>query len=131
MIKITKQILEKIIKHAKQRAPIEACGYLAGWGKVASYHYEMTNVDKSSEHFSFEPQQQFSVLRDARARGIKILAVYHSHPQSPARPSAEDIRLAYDPSLYYVIVSLAEKQPEVAAFSIRQGEVQEEGIEII
>jgi len=130
-MKITKQILEKIIKHAKLQAPIEACGYLAGWEKVASHHYELVNTDKSSEHFSFEPQEQFSVLRDARAKDLKILAVYHSHPQSQARPSPEDIRLAYDPDLYYVIVSLAQKQPKVAVFTIRQGEVRKEEIEVI
>lgn len=130
-MKITKSVLEKIIAQAEQQLPIEACGYLAGKDGIASFHYELTNVDKSSEHFSFEPKEQFSVLRDARLKGLKILAVYHSHPQSPARPSQEDIRLANDPDLYYVIISLAQKQAKVAAFAISQGEVYEQEIEVI
>jgi proteasome lid subunit RPN8/RPN11 len=35
-----------------------------------------------------------------------MLAIYHSHPETPARPSAEDIRLALTPNVVYVIVSL-------------------------
>ena len=81
----------------------------------------MTNVDNSPEHFSFSPDEQFEVLKNARGRGLRILASYHSHPASPARPSKEDIRLAYDPKLIYVIISLAGGATDVKAFRITGG----------
>ncbi|PIU47526.1 MAG: hypothetical protein COS94_06795, partial [Candidatus Hydrogenedentes bacterium CG07_land_8_20_14_0_80_42_17] len=59
------------------------------------------------------------------------LGVYHSHPATPARPSQEDIKLAFDPSISYVIISLAEKDPVAKSFLIKDGKVDIEPIEII
>ena len=56
-------------------------------------------------------------------RPYKIIANYHSHPSSPARPSDEDIRLAYDRHIVYIIVSLALPKPDIKAFSIEDGMV--------
>ena len=130
-VKIKKDIQDKIIKHAQEEAPIEACGYLASQDGVIVRHYEMKNIDQSSEHFSFDPKDQFFVVRDARAQGLEISAMYHSHPASPARPSAEDIRLAYDPSLSYVIVSLAGGRRDVKSFRIVRSNAAAEEMEII
>ena len=63
------------------------------------------------------------------AEDLKLAAVYHSHPETPARPSQEDIRLAFDPQISYVIVSLAQPDPSIKSFKIREGNVQHEEIE--
>ena len=91
----------------------------------------MENTDSSGEHFSLNPEEQFAVVKDMRTRGIKLMAVYHSHPETPARPSVEDIRLAYDPGLSYVIVSLADGIDTVKSFRITDGKADTETIEII
>ncbi len=130
-MKIKENILDKIIEHARKEAPIEACGYLAALDGVIVRHYELKNIDQSPEHFSFDPQDQFSVVRDARSQGLEVCAVYHSHPASPARPSEEDIRLAYDPSLSYVIVSLSGGQADVKSFKIVHSNVVAENIEVM
>ena len=53
-----------------------------------------------------------------------MLAVYHSHPESPARPSEEDIRLALTPGVVYVIVSVMNPaSAEIKGFLISNGEV--------
>src|SRR3990167_8824019 len=130
-MKIEKQIIEQLIAHAKKEAPLEACEYLAGRDHVITVSYELTNQDQSSEHFSFDPKEQFSAVKDARQKGFEIYAVYHSHPASPARPSAEDIKLAYDPSLSYVIVSLAGGRRDVKSFRIVRSNAAAEEMEII
>ncbi|MDR1976645.1 MAG: M67 family metallopeptidase [Campylobacteraceae bacterium] len=130
MIKIPKSIYEAIIKHAQKDAPIEACGYLGGISGEAKVLYEMTNTDHSEEHFSFDPQEQFDAFKEASAKGWRLIACYHSHPITPARPSQEDIRLAYDPNISYIIVSLADKEPVVKSFKIKGGEVTLEEIEV-
>lgn len=130
-MKMKKEIRDRIIEHAKREAPVEACGYLAAKDGVIIRHYEMKNIDQSPEHFSFDPKDQFSVVRDARAQGLEISAVYHSHPATPARPSAEDIRLAYDPSLSYVIVSLAGGRTDVKSFRIVRSSAAAEEMEVV
>lgn len=117
MITIPEHIINKMVAHAQSELPNEACGLLTGVDGEVLAHYPLTNADASPEHFSFDPREQFSVLKESRAAGQKILANYHSHPKSPARPSEEDIRLAADPNIIYVIVSLAGKKADVKAYA--------------
>jgi len=105
-------------EHAQALAPIESCGYLGGTNNQATTFYPMTNVDHSPEHFSFDPKEQFAVLKQARSKGETLLAVYHSHPETPARLSAEDIRLFNDPDPVYLIVSLASASPVMKGFKV-------------
>ena len=130
-MKIKRETLAKIVNHAQKIAPIEACGYLAAQNGVVNKHYELTNIDQSEVHFSFDPKEQFAAIKDARTQGLDVVAVYHSHPASPARPSTEDIRLAYDPNISYVIVSLANGQEDVKSFKIKNSQVSGETIEIL
>ena len=131
MLQIPKQIVNDLFDHAKNGLPEEVCGYLAGIGREVTKQFRLTNIDHSNEHFSFDPKEQFQVVREARKEGLEILANYHSHPETPARPSEEDIRLAFDPNISYVIVSLAEKLPDIKSFRIKDGKVEKEEIRII
>jgi dissimilatory sulfite reductase (desulfoviridin) alpha/beta subunit len=128
-IKISKDIRGLLFAHAKKDAPVEACGYLAGKKTDKAIDivecYPLTNMDKSEEHFSFDPKEQFEVVRDARKKGLDLVAVYHSHPHSPARPSGEDLKLAYDPNIVHLIVSLLEGKEEIKAFDINNGKAKE------
>ena len=131
MLTISKELYNQIIDHAINQLPIEACGYLAGKEGVIEKVYNLTNIDQSADHFSFDPAEQFSTVKDARKNGLEILANYHSHPSTPARPSEEDIKLAYDPDISYVIVSLANIEPYAKSFKIRDGKVNLEEITLI
>lgn len=118
MIEIPQQIIDSIFKQLESELPNEGCGLLTGNGNTVKEQYVLTNIDHSPEHYSFDPQEQFKVLKEARANGQQIIANYHSHPETPARPSEEDIRLAYDPNITYIIVSFAAEKPDIKAFSI-------------
>lgn len=120
-----------MIRQACDELPNEACGLLTGKGDVAQARHALTNMDHSPEHFSLNPQEQFNVLKEARRDGRKIIASYHSHPASPARPSEEDIRLALDAQIVYIIISLAAGEPDVKAFYIVDSVVRPCEIEII
>jgi [CysO sulfur-carrier protein]-S-L-cysteine hydrolase len=125
MLRITQQVLNALVAHARKDAPIEACGYLAERDEIVAEAFPLKNLDASQEHFTLDPAEQFASLRRMRAEGLKLRGVYHSHPASPARPSAEDVRLANDPNLSYVIVSLVSSEPVIKAFRI-QGSLAEE-----
>ena len=128
MLKIPPNFISQLVEHARQGLPEEVCGYLAGSDREVTLHFPMTNADHCPDHFSFDPAEQFKVVREVRNAGMEILANYHSHPASPARPSDKDIRLAYDPNISYVIVSLAAEQPDIKSFRIRNGVVEQEQI---
>ena len=130
-MKIPVTIVEAIYKQAMEEEPLEACGYLAGKNDLVKRHFPMTNIDRSETHFSFDPEEQFQILKKSRTTGLELIAVYHSHPVTPARPSAEDIRLAYDPGMNYVIVSLANGQKTIKSFKIKEGNVIPEPLKII
>mgnify|MGYP000281918315 FL=1 len=53
------------------------------------------------------------------AEGLVPLGNWHSHPESPSRPSDEDKRLAYDKTASYMILSLMNKdEPVLNSFHI-------------
>jgi proteasome lid subunit RPN8/RPN11 len=87
--------------------------------------YLLSNPDQSPEHFSIDPCEQLAAVKDIRKNGLSPLGNFHSHPASPARPSAEDIRLAYDSSAVYLILSLAGPAPVLKAFSVQNGQAAE------
>lgn len=125
-ITITEEAYQSLLAQARNDAPIESCGYLLGPdNKTATENYPIRNIDQSEEHFSFDPKDQFAAVKYARQNGLVIVGNWHSHPASPSRPSAEDIRLAFDPNILYFILSLADERPVFNAFSIVGGEVKE------
>lgn len=128
---INKIIVNEMYKHAEEEAPLEACGYLAGNGNVIKKLYRMVNRDKSEEHFSFIPEEQFAVVKDARKKNLQLVGVYHSHPETKARLSQEDIRLANDSDILYLVISLVSRPCEIRGFRVKDKEVCEVEIKII
>mgnify|MGYP000846718593 CR=1 FL=1 len=124
-----------IVAHARAGLPYEACGLIAGTAeggvKTVKKVYPLANPDHSPEHFSIAPKEQLAAIKDMRSLGISPLGNFHSHPLSPARPSAEDIRLAYDPKASYLILSLAEEEPVLKSFQIEGGIVTPQTLEIL
>ena len=132
MIQIRHAIHNDMIAHAQEGFPLEVCGILGGIGDTVSVNYRMTNSDASNEHFMMEPREQFAVVKDLRAKGLSMLAIYHSHPETPARPSEEDIKLALTPDVSYLIISLADAdKPDVKSFKISNGSVGKEEIVMV
>jgi proteasome lid subunit RPN8/RPN11 len=131
-LEISADIIEQMVAQAQAETPVEACGILAGRDNKVEKLYEMTNIDNSSDHFMMEPKEQFKVVKDIRSAGLEMLAIYHSHPETPARPSAEDIRLALTPDVIYVIVSLhGANAPAVQGFLIEDGNVAKVPVKIV
>jgi len=132
VLQIPGHISQRMIDQARAGAPLEVCGILGGKGNIVSAIHPMTNIDASHNHFMMDPHEQFSVVKALRSQELEMLAVYHSHPATPARPSAEDIRLARTPDISYVIVSLVDSSaPELRSFRISGGGVEPEELKII
>lgn len=127
---------EKILNHARKEAPIEACGLIAGLDhdgiREIKKVYILTNIDHTSEHFSLDPKEQLKAVKDMRAEGLKPLGNWHSHPASPSRSSAEDIRLSFDNKASYLILSLMDKNnPVLNSFHVEDGVSEKEDLRIV
>ena len=116
-----------IIDHAMRDAPRECCGIIAGRGGVPKRLYQTRNVAAGNRLYEIDPAQLIDLeFRELPAQGSEIVAIYHSHPASPAYPSATDVELAFWPDAVFLICSLANReQPEVRGFRIRNGAIQE------
>mgnify|MGYP000124622386 FL=1 len=113
--------------------PEEACGLIAGeksdTERVIKKVYYLTNIDHTNEHFSLDPKEQLAAIKDMRKNGLEPLGNWHSHPETPARPSKEDIRLAFDSEASYLIMSLMDQEnPVIHAFRVREGQVSKDEI---
>ncbi|MGN1403767.1 MAG: M67 family metallopeptidase [Ruminococcus sp.] len=131
MIKLSKTDYEKILAHAEKELPDEACGLIAGTSdgadKIIKKVYLLTNIDHSNEHFSLDPKEQLAAVKDMRANGWIPLGNWHSHPESPSRPSEEDKRLAYDSKASYMILSLMDRaNPVLNSFKIEGSNAEKE-----
>lgn len=137
MLYLSKADYEKILSHCVAGLPNEACGLIGGvkedGKKYIKKVYLLTNIDASNEHFSMDPKEQLEAVKDMRANGYELLGNFHSHPESPSRPSEEDKRLAYDSKVNYLILSLMEQDnPVLKAFNIdEEKNVTVEEIEIV
>ncbi len=124
MLRITKSDYQKMVDHAVKELPNEACGLIAGVVengiKSVKEVYLLTNADASREHFSMKPEEQLAAIKDIRAKGYEMFGNWHSHPESPSRPSEEDKRLAHDSGADYLILSLQDREnPVLNAFRIK------------
>lgn len=143
VIYITEEAYQSILRQSVADAPIESCGYVLGKRQadgtlLITHNYPIENTDHAEEHFSMDPREQFAAIKYARTNGLLVVGNWHSHPASPSRPSEEDKRLALDPNILYLIMSLAPERsglpyvtdggPVLNAFSIKGGEVVRYGV---
>lgn len=74
--------------------PREACGFLVGFSEggqaTVTGVQAAENRAPGDNRFSIDAEDVFDANRRARDRGEELVAVFHSHPDSGARPSETD-----------------------------------------
>lgn len=137
MITLKRTDYEAILSHAHKCLPEEACGLIAGFAdENGNKHIErvflLTNIDHSGEHFSLDPAEQLQAVKEMRAQSLVPLGNWHSHPETPSRPSEEDKRLAFDRTASYLILSLMDiVRPVLHSFHIEGAESTKEELVIV
>lgn len=130
---ITKPQLDEIYAHCLSRRPNEACGLLLGRddGRVVEVK-PARNVLESPTRYAVDPLEHLHALRDAEAKGLEVIGVYHSHVKTEAYPSATDIEAAEEAQwdVDYLIVSLARNR-SARVFRIADGSVTEEKLNVV
>lgn len=118
---LPKNLYRLILEQCREEVPLEACGIMSGVREQVQTAYPMTNIRRSPVAYRIKEEEQLAAFRELDEHREELVAIYHSHPTTPARPSATDISLAYYPEALYVIVSLAESTPVVQAYRIMDG----------
>ena len=120
-LKITWPVLEGLIGHAREAAPLECCGLLAGDGDLIDEFVRTRNVRASEVAYEIDPREHIAIMKSLRARTRSVLGAYHSHPRTPALPSATDLAEAhYERDFVYLIVSLEREPPDVRAYRLER-----------
>jgi [CysO sulfur-carrier protein]-S-L-cysteine hydrolase len=116
---------DSLVEHAREAAPEECCGYLTARDGEVEEVFRAENVYESRRYgYMLDSRSMYAAWKLAEEEGREV-GIYHSHPRSPAEPSQADINMAQWPGWTYLIVSL-EREPDVRAFRIEDGRVEEE-----
>ena len=128
-LSLPRAFVDEMVKHAQEDAPNECCGIIGGADGTATKLYRAKNAEASPYRYSVDSDDLFRIFRECDGNDWDFLAIYHSHTASEAYPSPTDVRLAFWPEAYYVLVSLQDAaNPVVRAFRILDGVISEEEI---
>jgi [CysO sulfur-carrier protein]-S-L-cysteine hydrolase len=130
-VRIARDLLDEIVAHAREEAPNECCGLIAGADGQATRVHRARNEFASPMRFNVHPQDLIRITTEIEERGDELVGIYHSHPRSEAYPSQTDVNLAANwPDPAWIICSLAGREPVARAFSIRDGRVEEVELDV-
>jgi proteasome lid subunit RPN8/RPN11 len=128
---LERKYADEIIAQAREEAPYECCGVLAGSEGRVEKLFRALNAEKSAYRYNVDPHDLLRIYRECDGNGWDFLAIYHSHTHTEAYPSPTDVRLAAWPDSTYIIVSLANpEKPVLRAFRIQDGHVSEDELRI-
>ena len=125
VLKLSTEHLQAICAHAASTYPEECCGLLLGkltqdskilveviatqniWSTEAAQISAIEAIEPTTKRSYYEipPEDMLKVQKQARARGLNIIGIYHSHPDHPAIPSEFDRVYAWQ-QYSYIIVSV-------------------------
>ena len=133
---IRRDLVERMIAHARRDHPDEACGIIAGpegTGRPERF-IEMLNAERSPTFYRFDSAEQLRVWRAMDDAGEEPVVIYHSHTATEAYPSRTDAKFASEPNAHYVLVSTRDElgpESEVRSFAIVDGVITEEPVHIL
>lgn len=136
-LRIPLQIAEELLRHARAELPNEACGLLAGdltAGTASGYH-PARNADASPLVYTVHPDDLVRIVLGIDDAGQDLVAIFHSHTNTPAVPSPTDRRQARYPGVYYLLATLSHplQSPSecLRAWLIQDGESREVGLDLV
>ena len=125
-MKLARDLCEEILDQARAEAPNECCGMIASRGGEAVKVYPAINAAASPPYaYEIDSADLYRIQMAIEDEDLDLGAIYHSHPRSEPYPSQTDINLAFYPDAVYIIVGLNSTEPEMRAFTIRDGQVAE------
>jgi len=128
---VANKMIEDVISNDQ-----ECCGFFFGYENAISRTITHAMVvDNSSSrdkktYFEISIEDYMNAERFAEAEDLRLLGVYHSHPNHPAIPSECDLEMAL-PGFSYIIISVIDrKYTKIKSWQLNQHlQFEEEEIE--
>jgi [CysO sulfur-carrier protein]-S-L-cysteine hydrolase len=118
--------IDEIIAHAREDAPDECCGLIAGRDGRSERVYRMENAAHSPLRFEVAPLDVMKTLEEIDEAGLEVGGLYHSHTRTAPYPSQTDVTYAEAwPGTPWIIVGLANGDAEVRTYRIDGADVSE------
>lgn len=127
---LTRNHWQAMRRHVSRRAPLEACGLLAGKNNRVESTLGIRNADRSPVRFRMEPRAQWRAFQRIEAAGLDLVGIYHSHPNGPDHPSPTDIAETMYPVAQIIWVRV-DGEWRARGFQIKGGKVAEITLEFI
>jgi proteasome lid subunit RPN8/RPN11 len=124
------ELRAQIVEWMRDALPNEGCGVLvaervAEDGGLPSRFVGLHNAAASPYRYLMDPDEQLRVLLEIDDNDEVVWGIVHSHVASPPYPSPTDIGLAAYPDAIYLLASFASEPPELRAWTIVNGAVNE------
>ena len=129
---LPRPLVNQLLHQAQCSPDSEVCGLIGKQPDGSCRLYPIRNIANQPERlFHMDPTEQIESMRAMRERNESLLAIYHSHPHSPAVPSTTDLSEAEYPDALYLIISLNIKGVlEMRGYRITGDEMSEVAVEI-
>ena len=115
LLRLNLDWLRVLVEDLAGRAPEEGCALLLGKRLSAGPGAGLLELAlvwpclnlwqpgaERRQRFLIDPREQLLAQRWARQRNVQVLGSAHSHPNSPAEPSATDLAMAVAPTLMVI-----------------------------
>lgn len=133
MWNLPRTIVNRMLGEAIRQAPLECVGVLSGLGREITGCHPLPNVAADPRrHFLADPAAQIALFRRLREEGREVVALYHSHPEGGAEPSATDLAQADYPQALFLILSLGVAgRVEIHGYLLQEGRVEPQEIQVV
>jgi proteasome lid subunit RPN8/RPN11 len=131
-LRISRQLLDEVVAHARADAPNECCGMIAARdGRAVAVHRVPNKAANPKVAYLMDGQELYDAWKAIEDDDLEIGAIYHSHPRTEPTPSLTDVSLSENwPETLWVIVGLSGPKPDVRAFRIVDGAVTPAALEV-
>ena len=113
-ITLSRNHVDALILHAKQNEPNESCAILFGRndnGQFLTTDVFLTkNTEPSPVNFTISNDDLIRAYEESEKRGLEVIAIFHSHPDSVAYPSHTDRQYMEVNPIPWVIYSNASNE---------------------
>lgn len=136
-MRIERALLDDVIAHARDEYDDECCGMIAytpaesdGEPRATRVH-RAKNIHASRKRFEIDGKEVLTTIDEFEDEDSELGAIYHSHTHTAPYPSQTDINFAANwPGLEWMIVGLADGEPEVRCYLIEDGTVREVELQV-
>jgi proteasome lid subunit RPN8/RPN11 len=135
-LRLAAAVDDEIRRQAIDTWPAEACGILLGHSggttTTVECAFRARNLERAAagSRFIIDPEDHLHARRWAGERSLEVVGFWHSHPESPAVPSALDRAAAWEGVSYLIVPVREGRAGELRSWRLVGGSFAEETVSV-